>query len=28
VAELRVEGVTSRELADGPGLRVMFTFGE
>ena len=28
VAELRVEGVTSREVADGPGLRVMFALGE
>jgi hypothetical protein len=28
VAELRVEGVTNREVADGPGLRVMFTLGE
>ena len=28
VAELRVEGVTSREVDDGPGLRVLFTFGE
>ena len=28
VAGLRVEGVTSREVADGPGLRVVFTLGE
>ena len=28
VAELWVEGVTSREVADGPGLRVVFTLGE
>jgi len=26
--ELRVEGVNSREVDDGPGLRVIFTFGE
>jgi hypothetical protein len=28
VGELWVEGVTSREVADGPGLRVVFTLGE
>jgi hypothetical protein len=27
VAERRPEGVTNREVADGPGLRVMFTLG-
>ncbi|MED5380949.1 MAG: hypothetical protein VYC47_00140 [Verrucomicrobiota bacterium] len=28
LAELRLDGASSRELDDGPGLRVMFTLGE